>query len=76
MWVNNGTLEYENLPTLAKSYACAIDDVNKIYNVEPANVDRVVELETKLEDIRHGLKSLESPDTNRVGRSRRKRSEQ
>ena len=76
MWVNSGTLEYENLPTLAKSYACAINDVEKIYNIETSNVNRIVGLERKMDDISLGQTNLESTDTNRAGRSRRRRSEQ
>ena len=51
LWVNSGTLEYDNLPTLAKSYACAINDVEKVYNIEPSNVNRIVGLERKMDDI-------------------------
>ena len=76
MWVNSGTLEYENLPTLAKSYACALNDVEKVYNIEPSNVNRIVGLERKMDDISLGQRNLESTDTNRAGRSRRRRSEQ
>ena len=76
IWVNSGTLKYEDLPTLAKSYASAIKDVDKVYNIEPANVNRVVGLERKLKDIRLGHQNSESPDTNRAGRSPRRRSDQ
>ena len=61
LWVNTGTLKYEDLPTMAKSYACAIEDVDKVYNIEPASVNRVVGLERKLGDIK-----LEMENQNRT----------
>ena len=51
LYVNGETVEYERLATLAKTYATALDDVNKVFSVRTSNVNRINGLERKLEDM-------------------------